>query len=112
MNLNDYRRRHDQTATLAAVVVAGFGCAGAMLPVVEHAITLALFGGAGLAVVISAVRTALRVLRERRERREDRADLLAGAVWRAEHLPHLVAPTTAGCTTGQVSVGAAGWGMS
>ena len=37
MNLDDHRRRHDQTATLAAVLVAGLGCAGALLPVVEHA---------------------------------------------------------------------------
>ena len=87
MNLDDYRRRHDQAATLVAVLVAGLGCAGALLPAVEHAITVALLAAAGLAVLIAAVRGRSRVVRERRE---DRADALAGAAWRAEHMPHLV----------------------
>jgi hypothetical protein len=85
MNLDDYHCRHDQAATLIAVLVAGLGCAGALLPVMEHAVNLALFGGAGLAVLLAALRTAARVVRERRE---DRADALAGAAWRAEHMPH------------------------
>ena len=86
MNLDDYRRRHDQTTTLAAVLVAGLGCAGALLPAVEHAIAVALLAAAGLAVLIAALRVGARVLRERRE---DRADALAGAAWWAEHMPHL-----------------------
>ena len=89
MNLDDHRRRNDQTATLAALLVAGLGCAGALLPVVEHAITLALLASAGLAVLAVALRTVIRMARERRE---DAADLLAGAVWRAEHMPHLLTP--------------------
>ena len=86
MNLDDHRRRHDQAAILVAVLVAGLGCAGALLPAVEHAITVALLTAAGLAVLTAAVRVGARVVRERRE---DRADALAGAVWRAEHIPHL-----------------------
>ena len=91
MNLDDYRRRQDQVATLVAVSVAGLCCAGAVLPVVEHAVTVALIAAAGLAVLLAAARTGVRVLRERRE---DRADLLTGAAWRAEHVPHplLAAP--------------------
>jgi hypothetical protein len=86
MNLDDYRRRHDQAATLAAVLAAGLGCAGALLPAVEHAVAVALLAATGLAVLTAALRTGARVLRERRE---DRADAFAGAVWRAEHMPHL-----------------------
>jgi hypothetical protein len=86
MNLDDYRRRQDQVATLVAVLVAGLGCAGALLPFVEYAVTLAVLAAAGLAVLIAALRTGIRVVRERRE---DRADALAGATWRAEHMPHL-----------------------
>ena len=86
MNLDDHRRRHDQAATLVAVLVAGLGCAGALLPAVEHAITVALLAAAGLAVLIAALRVGARVARERRE---DRADALAGAAWRAAHIPHL-----------------------
>ena len=89
MNLDDHRRRDDQTATLAALLVAGLGCAGALLPVVEHAITLALLAAAGIAVLAVALHTAICVVRERRE---DAADLLAGAAWRAEHMPHLLIP--------------------
>jgi hypothetical protein len=91
MNLDDYRRRSDQVATLIAVLVAGLGCAGALLPVVEYAVTLALFGLAVLAVLVAGLRTGDRVVRERRE---DRADALAGAAWRAAHMPHL--PAVAG----------------
>jgi len=71
MTLDDYPRHNDQTATLAAVSVAG------------------------LTVLLTALRRAIRVVRERRE---DRADLLAGAAWRAQHMPHLMPaapPTTA-----------------
>jgi hypothetical protein len=89
MNLDDYRSRNDQAATLAAVLVAGLGCAGALLPVVEHAISLALLAAAGIVVLAVALRTAIRLARERRE---DAADLLAGAAWRAEHMPHLLIP--------------------
>ena len=99
--LDDYRRRHDQVATLVAVSVAGLGCAGALLPTVEHGITVALIAAVGLAVVVTAARAGVRVLRERRE---DRADLLTGTAWRAEHMPHLLlaappTPATAAAVT-------------
>ena len=97
MNIGDYRRRQDQGATLVAVSVAGLGCVGALLPVVERAVTVALIAAVGLAVVTAAARAEVRVLRERRE---DRADRITAATWRAEHMPHLVlaappAPATA-----------------
>ncbi len=70
------------------MVFCGLGLAGALSPVVEHAITtgLALIGL--LAVLVVGARWVARRLRERRE---DRADALAAAAWRARHLPHLAA---------------------
>ncbi|MBW0090637.1 hypothetical protein I4I73_17400 [Pseudonocardia sp. KRD-184] len=73
------------TALLALVCV--IGCAGAIVPAVEQAVTLGLLTPGPLVVLAVAVRLGVRWLRERRE---DRADALTAAAWRAEHAPHLV----------------------
>jgi ABC-type transport system involved in cytochrome bd biosynthesis fused ATPase/permease subunit len=74
--------------TTLIVVVCALGCAAAVVPAVEHAVTLGLLVLGLLALVTVAGRFSCRWLRERRE---DRADALtAAAAWRAEHAPHLV----------------------
>lgn len=84
MNLDQHRRRTDTTATVFALLVAGLGLAGSLWPLVEHTITVALAVLAGLALLIGSARWTTRRLRERRE---DAADALAGATWRAQHMP-------------------------
>jgi hypothetical protein len=49
---------------------------------------------------VAALTAATRwVTRRVRERREDADDALAGAAWRAEHMPHLAAQTATETTT-------------
>ena len=86
MNLDDHRRRHDQAATLAALLVAGLGCAGHCCPSSSTPSPSPCSAPPGSPSSSSPLRAAIRVVRERRE---DAADLLAGAAWRAEHMPHL-----------------------
>lgn len=69
--------------TALIAVVCAIGCAAAIVPAVEHAVTLGLFTLGLLVVLAVAVRLGVRLLRERRE---DRADALTAATWRAEHL--------------------------
>lgn len=73
------------TALIAVVCV--IGCAAAIVPGVEQAVTLGLLALGLLVVLAVAVRLGARWLRERRE---DRADALIAATWRAEHAPDLV----------------------
>ncbi len=68
--------------TALTAVVCAIGCTAAVVPAVEHAITLALLAVGGLAVLVVAVWLGARWLRERRE---DRADALTAATWRAQH---------------------------
>ncbi len=88
MNISQHRCDRSRAVNLAVTVVCGLGLAGALSPAVEHAIGAALVGVVVLAVVVRLTRWALRI---RRERREDAADALAGAAWRAQHMPHLAA---------------------
>jgi hypothetical protein len=83
--------QHDEHGdTIAAAVLAalvGLGTVGALLQAVLRATgyrVLAGLGLAGLALLAAATRSTARM---RRERREDAADALAGAAWRALHLP-------------------------
>ena len=80
-----YRRRQDRAATLVVAAVCGLGFAGAVAPVVEQAVTVALLVSAALALVALCVRWVVRV---RRGRREDQDDVLAAIAWRAQHMPH------------------------
>jgi hypothetical protein len=87
----DLSQRH---ATIAAAVLAGIvGLAGlgalldAALDATGHPVLIGL-AAAVLAVLVGVGRWVARWVRERRE---DAADLLAGAAWRAEHMPQLAA---------------------
>ncbi len=77
MNIAHHRRQQDRTVTTAVTLVCGLGLAGALSPVVEHAITTALVL---VGVLVALVVGARWVARRLRERREDRADALAAAV--------------------------------
>jgi len=72
--------------TALIAIVCAIGCTAAVVPAVEHTVTLALLILGGLALVAVAGRLGCRWLRERRE---DRADALTAAAWRAQHAPHL-----------------------
>jgi hypothetical protein len=88
VNLDQHRRTQDRAITATVTAVCGLGLAGALSPVVEHGVTAALLMLSALVVVVATARwLGLRL----RERREDRADILAGATWRAQHMPHLAA---------------------
>ncbi len=80
-----YRRAGEYRAVMAAAVaVCGLGFACSLVPAVEHATTRVLLSLGLLAAVAVGVRLVGRWVRERGE---DRADLTAGAVWRAQHMP-------------------------
>ncbi len=88
MNIQQHRRDRDRAVNLAITPVCGLGFAGALSPAVEHAVTTALVAVVMLALLVAGVRWVVRRLRERRE---DAADALAGAAWRARHMPHVAA---------------------
>ncbi len=73
--------------TIAAALICGLACLGALVPAVEHALNLAVGGAVGLVLTVLLVRRLARWLRECRE---DRADALTAARWRAQHAPHLL----------------------
>ncbi len=72
---------------IAAALICGLACLGALVPAVEHALNLAVGGAVGLVLTVLLVRRLTRWLRECRE---DRADALTAAHWRAVHAPHLL----------------------
>src|SRR5689334_9564073 len=84
----DPARRHDTLATVFLFVLVGLAAlaaaVSALLDATGHPrlVGLALTGAA---LTVAVVRRGVRFVRERRE---DAADALAGAAWRAEHLPH------------------------
>ena len=80
----NYNHPEDRAATAGIVGVCGRGFAGAISPVGEHAVTVALASLAALTTVVAGARWLARV---RREQREDQADALAAIAWRALHLP-------------------------
>jgi hypothetical protein len=84
----DISRRHDTIAAVVLAVLVGLatlaaGCA-ALLDATGHPLLTAT----GLALLAAGVAAARWAARRVRERREDAADALAGAAWRAQHLPH------------------------
>lgn len=64
------------------------GAVSALVPAVEHAVTVGLVALALLALLTSGLRLLARWLRERRE---DRDDAITTAAWRATHTPTAVA---------------------
>jgi hypothetical protein len=94
MTSNRFIQHDERGDTIAAAVLAaivGLGTVAALLQAVLRATGHPALTGlalAGLGVLAAAARWVARV---RRERREDRADALAGAAWRAAHMPRLAA---------------------
>jgi membrane protein implicated in regulation of membrane protease activity len=91
MNINQHRTREARQITTVIALVCAVGFAAAVVPAVEHTITVVLVTAAGLVLIVLAGRFAVRRVRERRE---DRADALAAEAWRARHAPHLLTATT------------------
>lgn len=80
--------RDDRAVSAVIAVVCGLGFAGALSPVVEHTITVALLTLVALTAAVGTLVAAARwVARGRRERGEDRADAAAAIAWRVVNLP-------------------------
>jgi hypothetical protein len=88
---SDTIRRHDTIAAAVLGVLVGLAALGAGLAALLDATGHPLLTATGLAVLAAGVAVARWVVRRVRERREDAADAMAGAAWRAQHLPHLAA---------------------
>ena len=89
----DIRRRHDHIANAGLAALVGLTGLGALLNTVLNATGHPFLTALGLALVGVLVGAARWVARWVRERREHAADLIAGAAWRAEHMPHLLTDT-------------------
>ncbi len=87
----DTRQRHDHITNAVLAVLVGLAGLGALLNAALNATGPPVFTALGLVLVAALVGAARWMARRVRERREDAADLVAGAAWRAEHMPHLVA---------------------
>lgn len=89
--ITDPSHRHDTIAALALAALTGLAVAGAgispALSLTGHPVLVVV----GLVLVAVLVGLGRWIARRVRERHEDAADLIAGAAWRAEHMPH-VAP--------------------
>jgi hypothetical protein len=87
--IGEHRAHEARLITTALATVCGLGFTAAVVPAVEHAVTLAgvallVLAGLGLAVRLGA--------RWVRERCEDTADARTAARWRQTHAPHLLTP--------------------
>ncbi len=85
----DTRQRHDHIANVVLAVLVGLAGLGALLDATGYPLLTTV----GLVLVAALVGAARWMTRRVRERREDAADLVAGAAWPAEHMPHLVTET-------------------
>jgi hypothetical protein len=88
MNTN-LSQRHDTISTVVLGVLIGLASLGALLDAALTATGHPVLVGLGAAIFAVLVGVGRWVARRVRERREDTADLLAAAVWRAQHMPHL-----------------------
>lgn len=95
MNTTDINQHRDTAAAAVLGVLVGLASLGAALDALLDATGHPVLAGLGLTLVVVLVATARGVARRVRERREDAADLLAGAAWRAEHMPQLAAQLAA-----------------
>jgi hypothetical protein len=82
-----FRQHRDDVADGVLAAVCGLSVLGALLSTLGHPLLI----GVGLVAAALAIGVARWVARLLRERREDAADALAGAAWRARHMPHLAA---------------------
>jgi uncharacterized membrane protein len=106
MNTN-LSNRHDTISTVVLGVLIGLAGLAALLDAALTATghpVLVVLGGVVLAALVGVGRW---VARRVRERREDAADLLAGAVWRAQHMPHLAAQIEHGAARDRQRAGVA-----
>jgi hypothetical protein len=87
----DLSQRHDHLATVVLAALVGLTGLGALLDAALTATGHPVHVGFGAAVLAVLVGVGRWLARRVRERREDAADLLAGAAWRAEHMPQLAA---------------------
>jgi hypothetical protein len=90
MNIRQHRIREARQITTVIALVCAVGFTAAVVPAVEHTITMALLGAGGLALTVLIGRLVARAVRERLE---DRADARTAEAWRAHHAPHLLTTT-------------------
>ena len=90
MNINP-DQRHDTIAAVVLAAIVGLAGLGALLDAALDATGHPVLVGLGAVVLVVLVGVGRWVARRMREHREDAADLIAGAAWRAEHMPHLTA---------------------
>ena len=90
MNTN-LSHRHDTISTVVLGVLVGLTGLGALLDAALTATGHPVLVGLAAAVLAVLAGLGRWVAWRVRERREDAADLLAGAAWRAQHMPHLAA---------------------
>jgi Flp pilus assembly protein TadB len=83
VNADQIDRHRENTAAAVLAALVGLGGLGALVNATGHPLAVGLAVTA-LGVVVLALRWVARMVRERRE---DQADALAGAAWRARHLP-------------------------
>ena len=90
----DLDHRHDTIAAVVLTAIVGLAGVAALLGRVLGATGHPVIVTAALGFVAALIAATRWVSRRVRERREDAADALAGAAWRAEHMPHPAAQTT------------------
>jgi len=100
MTTDPFQQRRDDVADGVLATVCGLSIIGALLSSLGPPLAV----GLGCVSVAAFITTARWVARGLRERREDAADALAGAAWRAQHMPHLAASIHQGPTRDRVGV--------
>ncbi len=86
----DISERHDHIADAGLAAFVGLAGLGALVNAALNATGHPVLTALGLALLVAFVAVVQWMARRVRERREDAADLIAGAAWRAEHMPHLL----------------------
>lgn len=100
-------RRHDTATTVVLAALVGLATVGAGLDALLDATGHPRLVALGLVLLAALTGTVRWVARRVRERREDAVDLIAGAAWRAEHMPHLADVVQLSRKTGRDRAGVA-----
>jgi Ni/Fe-hydrogenase subunit HybB-like protein len=82
--IGTHSRAEYRVIMTAVSAVCALGAVSAVIPAVEHAVTLGLVALGLLGLLVVGLRLLARWLRERRENREDE---ITAAAWRAAHQP-------------------------
>jgi hypothetical protein len=90
----DLSQPHDHLTTVVLAAIVGLTGLGALLDAALTATGHPVLVGLGAVILAGLVAVGRWPARRMRERREDAADLIAGAAWRAQHMPHLAAQHT------------------